>query len=400
MASKNTIEIVKSTAPVLQQYGEAITKQFYKQLFEKHPELKNIFNMTHQAKGDQPRVLASAIFQYATYIDQLDMLKGAVSAITQKHSSLSITPEMYPIVGENLLEAIKVVLGDAATPEIIDAWAEAYGDLASLFIKEEEKLYSERENMTGGYRGKKKFKVVKRVAESSVITSFYLAPADGSALPPFQPGQYIAVSVEIPGESHLHTRNYSLSDFGNQETIRISVKKEEGNPNGTVSNFLHASVNVGDQVEIGIPAGDFKLEESTKPVVLIAGGVGITPLISMYKALAKTDRKVTFIQCALNSETHAFRNEIAEHLNENSKSVVIYNESLEHDEPDYKGLLTADILKAVMPEGSPAFYFCGPKPFMADVMEILQRLSVEEEDIHFEFFGPMDELKKSECPVG
>ena len=162
MASPKTIAIVKSTAPVLEVHGEEITKVFYRRLFENNPELKDMFNMTNQKKGTQPKALANAIFKYACHIDKLELLGDAVASITEKHSSLSITPEMYPIVGKNLLDAIKEVLGDAATPDVIDAWAEAYDDLAVIFMSSEEKIYEKKESNAGGFRGKKNFVVLKR----------------------------------------------------------------------------------------------------------------------------------------------------------------------------------------------------------------------------------------------
>lgn len=397
MASAKTIEIVKSTAAVLEQHGEAITTVFYKRLFEKHPEMKGIFNMTHQKQGTQPKVLANAIFQYAQHIDKLALLGDAVESIAQKHSSLSITPEMYPIVGENLLAAIKEVLGDAATPEIIGAWAEAYGDLAVIFVNREEELYSTREQLKGGFRGKKEFVVAQKVEESEVITSFYLQPKDGSAVPSFEHGQYIALTVDIPNTSHQHTRNYSLSDCNCKDYLRISVKKEHLDPEGIVSNHLHDNIKEGDSLNIGMPAGEFVLKNSDKPVVLIAGGVGITPLMSMYKNLVNSsDRKVLFVQCALNSAAHAFRKEIKSNLNANAKSVVVYDQPLDTDELgvnyDFEGFLATQMLNELGVAKDADFYFCGPKLFMANVLAVLKDLDIKEEQINYEFFGPTQEL--------
>lgn len=401
MASEKTIQIVKSTVPVLLEHGEAITKAFYKRLFVKHPELKNIFNMTHQKTGSQPKVLANAIFQYAAHIDKLEMLGGVVGDIAHKHASLSITPEMYPIVGENLLLAIKDVLGEAATPEIIEAWAEAYGDLATIFIQTEESIYEKSEKAEGGYRGKKAFVISKKEAESEVITSFYLRPKDGSSVPSFLPGQYISLSVAVDGEEHLHTRNYSLSDFGSKEYLRISVKKEEGNPNGIVSNYLHNNLNEGDEIEIGIPAGNFFLKESDNPAVLIAGGVGVTPVISMYKALVtEGKRDIVLIQCALNSNTQAFAREIAELKNDKTTLVTLFSEPSDKDtlggNYDYQGFLSKQVLENVTPSRNAEFYFCGPTPFMANVLGILSELSIPDEQINYEFFGPKEELEVTE----
>ncbi len=397
MASKKTIEIVKSTAPVLEQHGEAITKVFYKMLFDNHPELKDVFNMTNQKKGTQQVALASAVFKYACHIDKLEMMGDAVETIAQKHTSLSVPKEAYPIVGENLLKAIKEVLGDAATPDIMDAWAEAYGDLAVIFVGKEEGMYAEREKSKGGFRGKKEFKIIKKVDESDVITSFYLKREDGDVSPNFIAGQYVAVTVTIPNTSHKHTRTYSLSDSNDKDYLRISVKKEAGNPDGIVSNFLHSDKVVGDSLILGMPSGEFVLKESKRPLVLLSGGIGVTPVLSMFKeAIKNNSQEVVFIQCALNSNTIAFKDEVSALLNEKSKSAVVYNAPLESDvlgqNYDFKGYLTKSILEELNITNESDFYFCGPTPFMANLISILRDLKVNEEHINYEFFGPIEEL--------
>jgi nitric oxide dioxygenase len=228
MLSSKTIEIVKSTAPVLAVKGEEITTHFYKTLFSNHPELLNIFNHAKQKKGRQQTALANTVYAAATYIDQLEVLIPAVKQIAHKHRSLSVKPEHYPIVGEHLLEAIKAVLGDAATEEIIEAWGEAYGVIADVFISVEKEMYEAAAQQHAGWEDFKDFEVVEKVEESELITSFYLKPSDGSAVPSFTPGQYITIRFSIPGEKNLFNRQYSLSDASNGECFRISVKKENG----------------------------------------------------------------------------------------------------------------------------------------------------------------------------
>jgi nitric oxide dioxygenase len=399
MASQTTIEIVKSTAPVLAEYGEAITKVFYQRLFTNHPELKNVFNMTHQARGTQSKALANAIFAYATHIDNLSVLTAAVEQITQKHSSLTITPAMYELVGANLLAAIQEVLGDAATPAIMDAWTEAYNDLATLFITKEEHLYQEASQKKGGFRGQKAFVVTKKEAESSLITSFYLKPDDGTEVPSFRAGQYVAVSVQMPNEPHLHTRNYSLSGCSTQKTLRISVKKEVGNPQGIVSTYLHEQIGVGDTLLLGIPAGEFVLQATQKPIVLIAGGVGITPLMSMFMELFhQSDNEVLFIQCAKNSSVHAFK-EMSQKLAAQKPSLQVismYDDPLSADVADgiqqFSGLLTLDILKEKLSSLDADYYFCGPAGFMKSVQQLLLSADIPSEQLHYEFFGPSENL--------
>src|SRR4029453_6561893 len=122
MLTATTIAVVKSTAPALAQHGYTIIQRFYERLFDAHPELKNLFNMRHQERGEQQRALAAAVLAYATNIDNLQGRGRAVARIANKHGSLNVRPEQYPVVGQHLLGAIKDVLGDAATEPILAAW--------------------------------------------------------------------------------------------------------------------------------------------------------------------------------------------------------------------------------------------------------------------------------------
>ena len=138
---------------------------------------------------------------YAKHIDRLQALGPLVGQIVQKHVSLQILPEHYPIVGSCLLRAIREVLGaEVATDAVIAAWAAAYGQLADLLIGAEEEVYAATERATGGWRGGRAFRVVGKVRESEEITSFHLQPADGGALLDFIPGQYIGLRLCLDGE--------------------------------------------------------------------------------------------------------------------------------------------------------------------------------------------------------
>ena len=173
MLSQKTIDIVKSTAPILQEHGETLTKHFYKRMFSHNPEVAPYFNPANQAEGTQQRALAGAICAYAANIDNLEVLGGAVELIAHKHASLMIKPEHYPIVGENLLASIREVLGDGATEDVINAWAEAYGFLSEILTGREKQIYAENAEKTGGWEGFRKFKVARKEVESTIITSFY-----------------------------------------------------------------------------------------------------------------------------------------------------------------------------------------------------------------------------------
>lgn len=141
MLDQKTIDIVKSTVPVLKEHGLTITKTFYKNMFKNNPEVRPLFNMDRQESGKQPHALAMTILAAAENIDNLQVLLPAVKKIGVAHCNKMIKEEHYPIVGENLLATLKEVLGDAATDEVIDAWGQAYNEIAMLFIDVEKEIY-------------------------------------------------------------------------------------------------------------------------------------------------------------------------------------------------------------------------------------------------------------------
>ncbi|CAG7623064.1 Flavohemoprotein [Paenibacillus allorhizosphaerae] len=219
MLRESTIQIIKSTVPVLELHGTDITKRFYHLLFTNHPELLHVFNHANQKQGRQPEALANAIYAAAQHIDKLETILPVVKQIAHKHRSLGIQAEHYPIVGNTLLAAIKDVLGDAATEPILTAWAEAYGIIADAFISVEAAMYEQAERQDGGWKGFRAFRVDRKQKESEVITSFYLVPQDGGAIADFEPGQYVSVKPEMPGETYTHIRQYSLRTHRESRTI-------------------------------------------------------------------------------------------------------------------------------------------------------------------------------------
>ncbi|WP_018619535.1 globin domain-containing protein [Spirosoma luteum] len=134
-------QLIKATIPALKEHGVLLTTHFYQRLFTHYPNLKTVFDMANQESGRQPIALAAAVLAYAQHIDNPSVLEPALTRIGHKHTSLNIRPEHYPIVGEQLLASISEVLGEAATPQLLDAWAAAYGQLASLMIGIEAALY-------------------------------------------------------------------------------------------------------------------------------------------------------------------------------------------------------------------------------------------------------------------
>lgn len=409
MLSPQTIAIVKSTAPILQEHGEVLTRHFYKRMFSHNPEVAPLFNPANQVAGLQQKALAGAICAYAANIDNLAVLGGAVELIAQKHASLQVKAEHYPIVGENLLASIREVLGEGATEEIIDAWAEAYGFLAEILMGRENQIYHEHKIVPGGWQGFKPFRIIKKEAESDVITSFYLVPAEGnSKLPAFKPGQYITVRVpDISGQTTM--RNYSLSDKPREDWFRISVKKESGNkastPQGYVSNFLHQNIKEGSIIEVAPPCGEFFLdvtEKHERPLVLLAAGVGITPILSILLSALETmpGRQIIFIHGSLNEATQAFKKTIDELVSKHSNLKIHYRYSeptsfMTESKIITKGFIDAQLIESFVPNRDGDYYFCGPEPFMIEIYHELLTWGIPAAQVHFEFFGPRQALEKA-----
>jgi len=393
MLSVQDRAIIKSTVPLLESGGEALITHFYRMMLSEYPQVRPLFNQAHQASGDQPRALANGVLMYARHIDQLDQLGDLVAKIINKHVALQILPEHYPIVGTCLLRAISEVLGEEiATPQVMSAWAAAYGQLADILIGAETSIYDQKEQAPGGWRGAREFIVADKVQESSEIVSFYFEPADKGTILASEPGQYIGMQLFLDGEEIR--RNYSLSSLSNSKHYRISVKRE---PNGRASNHLHDQLHVGDSIQLFPPSGEFTLTESDKPLVLISGGVGITPTLAMLEAALKTERPVHFIHCARNGSVHAFRDwidDLAERHPQLQRFYCYAEDDGVSPAAHKVGLLSEEQLAEWMPEHRDVdAYFLGPKGFMAAIKRHLKALGVPEKQSRYEFFGPASALE-------
>jgi nitric oxide dioxygenase len=381
--------IVQSTVPLLEAGGEALITHFYQRLLGEHPEVRALFNSSHQQSGAQPRALAFSVLMYAKHIDKLENLGNLPAQIINKHVALQVQPEHYPIVGACLLQAMREVLGaEIATETVIAAWAAAYQQLADILIGAEAQAYDRNASAEGGWRGARAFRVARKQVESAEITSFYLAPVDGGAVMAHLPGQFIGLRAVIDGTEQR--RNYSLSALANGRELRISVKREAG---GVVSRHLHDAVGEGDVLDIFPPAGHFTLADSDKPLVLISGGVGITPTLPMLASALGTSRPVVFIHCARTPEVQGFRARI--------DALALKHPQLQchyvYEEPGaaagVQGRLGAEQLGRWLPASRDVdAYFCGPHPFMAAVQQLLRTLGVPAAQTRYEFFGPSQAL--------
>ena len=394
MLSQAAKPYIDASVPVLREHGLAITTTFYRNLFDAHPELKNLFNMGNQAQGTQQQSLAAAVFAYAANIDKADALAPVVSRIVHKHASLGIKAEHYPIVGHHLLGAIKETLGDAATAPLLAAWAEAYSLLADALIAEEKNLYSDAGVIAGELR---QLQITQIRQESVDVRSFVLSAIDSKPLPTFHPGQYISVSVNFPDGSR-QIRQYSLSDAPDKPYLRISVKREvekDKSPSGQVSNWLHDNVKVNDKIQVSSPFGDFRPNiAADAPLVLVSAGVGITPMISTLNQLALTrpEHQVIFAHAARSRSHHSHTTDLEEAIDRmpNLKVITFYESPHPSDklgENTTKGEM--QLLNLISgPLKTSNVYLCGPLGFMKKQWKHLVEAGVPSDQLYREVFGP------------
>ncbi|SEN41576.1 NO-inducible flavohemoprotein [Halomonas caseinilytica] len=384
--------IIEATAPVVAEHLTTITQHFYPLMFERYPDVAPLFNQAHQANGGQPRALANSVLAYVQLRKEPAKARHALETVVNKHVSLNIQPDQYPIVGECLMAAIGDVLGEAVTEEVADAWGALYQELADLLIDLEGQRYREFADSPGGWRGVRAFRIADIRQESAVIRSFLLEPEDGQPVADFRPGQFIGVRLMIDGQPVY--RHYSLSAFPNGRSYRISIKRET---DGLVSRHFHDVLNVGDRVELLPPAGDLTLpEEGHDPVMLLSGGVGQTPMLSLLRQALEQGRQVVYLHAALDKDHHAFGNDVqalARDYPDQLRVVTVYEQAGEASHVDHIGRVDRELIARYLPAGAPHCYYVGPQGFMVAVDGYLQALGVPEARRHFEHFGPSRALE-------
>lgn len=258
------------------------------------------------------------------------------------------------------------------------------------------------------WTGLREFQVVRKVFEdeSRTVCSFHLAPTDGRPLPPFRPGQYLTFELSLAdpatGRTEKVIRCYSLSDRPGLDHYRISIKRVPAPPDrsdlppGMGSNHFHDAIHQGSRVKAKAPGGHFVLEPGGDPVVLVAGGIGITPLLSMLNATLESGstREIWLFYGVRNSAEHPMK----EHLERlaathpNFRLQVCYSRPLTGDAEgrDYQhaGHVEINRLRLTLALRPYHFYICGPSALLESLVPALDEWGVPEHRIHYEAFGP------------
>lgn len=258
-----------------------------------------------------------------------------------------------------------------------------------------------------GWTGFRNFKVALRNIEDSAqqICSFYLVPDDLQPLPSFKPGQFLTFRLDVPkadgsGNEQI-TRCYSLSDAPQSGHYRVSIKRvppppRSDLPPGRSSNFFHDNVPVGTTLQVRAPSGHFYLEPGSSPIVLIAGGIGITPMLSMLNwcQAHQPEREVWFFYGVRNSKETAFANHLhaIAAADPNVHLRLCFSDPLPEDQPgkdfQHHGRVGVDLFRMELPLKPYYYYICGPTPMMEALVPALEDWGVPDAHIHFEAFGP------------
>ncbi len=381
MLSAKSRPIVEATAPVIAGRIPEITPEFYKRMFGARPDLLDgMFSRSNQLSGDQPQALAGSIVNFATHLlTHPDSYPEAVlSRIAHKHASLGLPADEYPTVYEHLFAAIAADLGDAATPEVVEAWTEVYWLMGNALINMEKALYDSQANdvMFAPWKV-----VERRTTGDGNVLVFTFEPADDTPVTDARPGQYVTIQTTVP-DGIRQPRQYTLIPAGPNQR-RIAVKLD---PAGEVTPLLHSNLQVGDVVDLSNPYGDLVLRESDEPLVLVSAGIGVTPILALVDAVRTTnpDREVVVV--------HADKYPLAWPLADEMKELVaeLPNATLVtfFEDPgtgDHDGFFDVSVLD--LPEGANVV-LCGPFPFLQHARESLLGAGVPAERISYEIFGP------------
>jgi len=270
------------------------------------------------------------------------------------------------------------------------------------------------EDLVHGWNGVRKFAVSRKVEEGGDICSFYLAPHDKKAIPLFKPGQYLTFEAHIPGHDKKVIRCYSLSDAPGRDYFRVSIKKilpvatDPKSKAGVVSSYFHDHVKEGDILDVKAPGGHFYFDENKQtPVVLIGGGVGITPVMSMLNHIVERDLKIEtwFFLGVRNQAEHVFKRHLEDIAHRHQQLVHLNVCYSKPDAKDVKGRdyqyaerVSVELMKKILPSNNYEFYICGPGPMMNSIVTDLKEWGVPEKNIHFEAFGAAS-VKTTAAPV-
>lgn len=380
MLSDKSRPIIAATAPVVAERIPHITPEFYKSMFGTRPDLLDgMFSRSNQITGNQPRALAGSIVAFATWLLQHpdSYPESVLSRIAHKHASLGLQEDEYPTVYQHLFGAIAADLGEAATPEVVDAWTEVYWLMANALISIEKNLYAG----AASDRPFAPWRVIAKEMTGGDVAVITFEPADATPITDASPGQYVTIEVPVP-DGIRQPRQFTLipSPVG---TRRIAVKLD---PNGEVTPLIHEKLQVGDVYDLSNPYGDLVLRETRVPLVLVSAGIGVTPMLALLEALVEhqSARQVIVLHADRSSATWPLADEMKA-LVAKLPNAQIETWFEEGDDGDHQGYL--DLAGVEIPADANVV-MCGPLPFLKSVRSQVIASGHPAEKVFYEIFGP------------
>ncbi len=327
----------------------------------------------------------------------------------------------YQLIGATIIAAILLQVSTMAWGSMQRTAAErAYFEEQTNALRNQVRLSSaharaEQDRASMTWNGVRKYRIDRKVPEGGGICSFYLKPHDGKGQPPFEPGQYLTFQLKIPGEDKAIIRCYSLSDSPLQrDYYRVSIKAvppprdKPELPPGRSSNFFHDQLEEGDILDVKAPSGKFYMDTTKHtPVVLIGGGIGLTPVLSMLNTiiLSGSKREVHFFYGVRNGAEHVMKEHLAQidRENENVHMHICYSnpepDEVEGTHFNHPERVSVALFKKILPSNNFDFYICGPPPMMESLVKDLDEWGVPEPNVHFEAFGPASVKKAKPKPA-
>jgi uncharacterized protein len=329
---------------------------------------------------------------------------------------------LVPVTAALFLAGMTAYIGILALRELsATRLASATAAVEHAFLRERiselaERRQREQQKAERTWDGFRKFVVARKVPETADITSFYLEPHDKHPLPAFQPGQYLTFRLNIPGQPKPVIRCYSLSDAPKPDYFRVSIKRigpPPGKPDaspGLGSSYFHDQLDEGDIIDVKAPAGQFFIDPREEtPAVLIGGGIGLTPMLSMVNAIveANPQRDIWFFYGLRHGGEHVMADHLRRIAADNPSIQLNVCYSAPRASVDRQGehyhhgeQISIDMFKRLMPQNAAAahFYLCGPPPMMQSLVDGLLGWGVEVGRIHYEAFGPAS-VKSAAAPA-
>lgn len=384
--SSQHAEIVTTTLPLVGAHIDEIATEFYRGLFEAHPELlRNLFNRGNQGQGAQQRALAASIATFAAHLVNPELPHPAdlLSRIGHRHASLGVTAAQYSVVHEHLFAAIVEVLGaDTVTADVAAAWDEVFWIMADTLIALERDLYAAAGVDPGDvYR---RARVIGRVDDPS--GAVLVTVASGKRIETV-PGQYVSVGITL-ADGARQLRQYSLVNADGDE-LTFAVK-----PAGEVSEWIRANLCVGDLLDVTVPFGDIPVPSPEMPLVLISAGIGITPMVGLLEHLAaqESGAEVRVLHADRSDTSHPLRERQRELVRSlpNATLEVWYEDGVTSGEPDaHPGRMSLDGIDF---SDDVHVYLCGADGFVRAVRAQLADRGLPAERVHCELFSPNDWL--------